>query len=119
MQIPDFKVFREWNRGAGFARRVHPNPRFYKYYWWIFHEGSPCDGEAFLGDEFRLATREAIELMDRLDAEGKPYWTYNRKLPRADLANTPWDFNSHAWEGQEWAPPFDADPDPIHPNGHR
>ncbi len=119
MQVPDFKVFRERNSGAGYARGIHPNKYFYKYYWWVFHEGSPCDGEAFLGNEFRMATREAVELMDRLNAEGKPYWVYNRKLPRADLRNTPWDFDSYNWKDQEWAPPYDADPDLIHTSGHR
>jgi len=119
MQIPNFQVFRQRNKGAGYARGIHPNPYFYKYYWWVIHAGSPCDGEAFLGDEFRMAYREAAELIDRLEAEGKPFWLYNRKLPRADLRNTPWDFGAYPWKDHEWAPPYDADPDPIHPNGHR
>jgi hypothetical protein len=73
----------------------------------------------FFGDESRLPSREAFERMDRLRDLGKPFWIYTRKLPRADRVNTPWDPEDYAWRDQEWASPFEADPDPIHPNGHR
>jgi hypothetical protein len=119
MKVPTFKDLAADGKGGSFARGMHPNPYFYKYYWWIFHEGSPCEGMEFLEDEFRIPFREAFELTEHLRALGKPFWMYNRKLPRADWANTPWDPDAHAWKDQEWAPPFDADPDPIHPNGHR
>ena len=51
---PEFKVLerirtesttsRQWYAGATF---MHPNPRFFKYYWWVFWKESPVEGEEF------------------------------------------------------------------------
>src|SRR3546814_9858029 len=62
-----------------YAQRMHSNPLFYKYYWWIFRAGSACEGWGFLTARHRLCTQDAIKLMDRLRAEGKSYCLYNTR----------------------------------------
>ena len=58
-------------RRIGQDSGVHPNPRFFKYYWWIFHEGVPVEDEDFLfQDEYRLCGYDAMKLLDRLRREG-------------------------------------------------
>ena len=52
-------------RYRGFASGVHPNPRFYKYYWWVFWIESPIDGWQFLDKQYCLSIAVAIQLMDR------------------------------------------------------
>jgi hypothetical protein len=73
---------------------MHPNPKFYKYYWWIFWKDSPCDGKAFLSKGNRLTTKQASNLMKKLDYESESYWIYNCRLPRLDPSNT--SFNPQA-----------------------
>lgn len=122
MRIPDFVELREERAecksngtgafGTSSARRVHPNPRFYKYYWWIFWNESPVDGRAFLADQYRLNTAAAIQLMDQLDKLGEPYWIYNEQVRR--LGSTiPYDPQSPKLRDIEWAPAYDDDPDPM------
>jgi hypothetical protein len=96
----------------GYAQGVHPNPRFFKYYWWVFWNESPVDGQEFLGDAFRLSSAAALRLIDELKAKNEPYWLYNEKVPRMDPTN-PFDPQSPYWTGTEWAPQYDEDPDPI------
>jgi len=116
MKIPDFKTLANETKKKGFywifseASFMHPNPRFYKYYWWVFWQGSPCDGRDFLNKKHRLPTKQYFDLIEKLHAEGQSYWVYNRKLPRRDPAN-PFNFNAKVWENYEWAPPFDEDTD--------
>lgn len=120
MEKPDFKKLRkrraEHRPGehlcSSYAQGVHSNPKFFKYYWWVFWNESPVDGDEFLTDSYRLRTADALQLMDRLEKAGEPYWVYNEKVPRLDPASTPFDPQSPHWEGVEWAPPYDDDPDP-------
>lgn len=119
MRVPNFEKLREQvaagERGChSYAKFRVPNPRFYKYYWWVFWSGSPCDGRAFLTAEHRLPTKAAFDLMQKLDADGELYWLYNTQLPRRDPGNTPFDPKAARWEGVEWAPAFDQDPDAEH-----
>ena len=114
MRLPSFKKLEEDHNREGFRSRsyatfMHPKPLFFKYYWWVFWKGSPCDGKEFLGNRYRLPTKQAFELRAKLRSEHESYWLYNRRLPRLDPANTP--FNPHAekWQGVEWAKPFDED----------
>ena len=118
MREPSFKELEEQlgqgdRRSWSYATNMHPNPKFYKYYWWIFWRGSPIDGWAFLGKEYRLSTAVADQLMKKLRDEEEPYWRYNSRLPRRDPENTPFDPQSPRWEGVEWALAFDQDSDPI------
>lgn len=123
MRIPNFEIIRRQReaRCSSFATGVHPNPRFYKYYWWVFWSESPIDGMEFLSDKYRLSTAAAIALLAELKAMGKPLWLYNRRLPRRDPAN-PFDANHSQWRDVEWAPPYDDDMDPVAPEplvGHK
>src|SRR3546814_8806191 len=85
---------------------MHSNPLFYKYYWWIFHAGSACEGWGFLTARHRLCTQDAIKLMDRLRAEGKSYCLYNTRLYRNDPDNTPWDYAAPRLKNEDLAPAF-------------
>ena len=118
MRIPNFNDLRELNAGKSvclsYASGVHPNPRFYKYCWWIFWAHSPIDGAEFLGDRYRINTATALNLMAELEAKGEGYWLYNRRFPRRDPAN-PFNFQSPRWHGVEWALSYDEDPDSIAP----
>lgn len=123
MRIPNFAEL-ETQRLAGdhncdsYAVGIHPNPRFYKYYWWVFHKDSPCDGEKLLSKSYRLNFAAAVRLMDRLKEAGEACWVYNREHPRRDLENTPWDFEASLWKSVEWALPYAHDPDPVY-QGHK
>jgi hypothetical protein len=93
-----------------YAQGVHPNPKFFKYYWWVFWAGSPVDGDEFLRNTYRMNTAAAVALIAKLQSKNEPYWLYNVKLPRRDPAN-PFDLQSPCWS--EWALPYDKDSDPI------
>ena len=126
MQIPEFeRMQRERATGrsgcSSYATGVHPNPRFYKYHWWVFWRESPVDGSEFLSDKYRLSTAAAMALSADLKARGEPSWLYNRRLPRRDPAN-PFDTNHPRWRDAEWAVAYDDDPDPVAPeplSGHK
>lgn len=126
MRTPDLDAIRRERAsgrrgGSSYAQGVHPNPRFYKYVWWVFWGESAADGWEFLGDQHRLSTAAALTLLADLKARGEPYWLYNRRLPRRDPAN-PFDTNHPRWRDVEWAAAYDDDPDPIAPEplaGHK
>ena len=113
MRAPEFEGIRR-ERAEGrtacrsYAERVHPNPRFYKYYWWVCWSESPVDGNEFLSDKYRLSTAAALALSAELKARGEPSWLYNRQLPRRDPTN-PFDMNHPKWRDAEWAPAYDDD----------
>lgn len=50
---------------------LHPNPRMYKYYWWIYSELSEFENaeEMFFNYEYSLNTKNAFALMDELRAK--------------------------------------------------
>ncbi len=116
MRTPNFKTLIAETDQKGFysliceASFMHPNPRYYKYYWWIFWQGSTCDGLKFLSKKNRLSTKTAFDLIEKLKRDRQSYWVYNRKLPRLD-PNNPFDPNAKVWRKTEWAKSFDEDPD--------
>jgi hypothetical protein len=123
MKVPNFAELEAHSRAGdhrchSYAQRVHPNPRFYKYYWWVFHKDSPCDGQKLLSKRNRLNFAAAFQLMDSLEEAGEPYWVYNMQLPRRDPVNTPWDFESPRWKSVEWARAYAEDPDAEY-EGHK
>ena len=99
----------QWYAGATF---MHPNPWFYKYYWWVFWKESPVDGLAFLSKEYRLSTAAAMQLLASLRERKEPCLIYNSRHPRMDKANVPFPLNpeSERWKDTEWAPAYDDDP---------
>ena len=122
MLVPDFTRLRQERSECqrleqqcdckGFAQGVHSNPRFFKYYWWVFWNESPIDGREFLSTRYRLSTASAQKLMDELKARNEPYWLYNIKVPRLGSA-IPFDLQSPRWQGIEWAPSYDDDSDAM------
>ena len=94
---------------ASMSRRT----RVFKYYWWVFWEGSPCEGPSFYANEHRLCTADAFALTARLRAEGKPHIIVKcLKVPRLDPAHSPLHPGMKTWKNSEWAPAWDDDPDP-------
>jgi hypothetical protein len=91
----------------------HSNPRFYKYYWWVFHKGSPEEGEAFLVPRYRLCMHDAYALERELRARRETFITHNRQHPRFD-PRRPFDPNAKKWANVEWAPCFEDDTDPLY-----
>jgi len=96
---------------------MHPNPRLYKYYWWIFHAGSPAEGATFLEPAFRVTTYAAHTVIARLTEESEPYLMYNQRLPRRS-AGSVLSPQATRWCNCEWAVAFYDDPDPEI-DGHR
>ncbi|MEI6270623.1 MAG: hypothetical protein WCP01_17240 [Methylococcaceae bacterium] len=116
MRIPNFlelaeEHHREGFQAASYATFMHPKPFFYKYYWWVFWQESPCDGREFLTKRYRMPTKQAFDLTEKLASENQSYWLYNQRRPRLDPANTPFDPQAKLWQGVEWAKSFDEDPD--------
>ena len=102
-----------------YATYMHPNPRFYKYYWWVFWRGSACEGHQFRSNEHRLSTKAAFDLMHVLSKKKEPHIIYNSRLPRLG-PDTPFDPDSKRWPADtEWAPAYDEDTDPICKDGFK
>ena len=116
MRIPSFKQLeadQERERGVfySYASAMHPNPYFYKYYWWVFWKGSPFEGHKFLNSlETRLTTKQAYELRNKLAAENLTCYIYNSSEPRLD-PNNPFDPAAARWKNCQWAPAYDDDND--------
>ena len=114
MQLPSFEKLKQRPRGEvhSYAQRMHPNPRYYKYIWWVFWEGSPCEGEAFLAEENSLCTAHAMALQKRLSQAGEAYWLYNRARPRDEPGVTPFNKDAPRWKNVTFVSSLDIDPDP-------
>ena len=111
-------LYRDGKEGqirASYALHLHPNPRFYKYYWRVFHDKSP-EGKLFF-EEKPMNTHDAMELCRALEEQGKGYLLYNYHLPRSG-ENVPFYFQSDRWTGAEIARPYEDDPDPVW-KGHK
>jgi hypothetical protein len=119
MRIPNFEKIKEKDSFliSSYATGMHPVPQFYKYYWWVFWEGSVCDGREFLCKENRMSTKKAFDLIEQLKKENKPCWVYNARYPRLDPKN-PFDPKSDVWRNVEWMLPLDQDTDEEY-KGHR
>ena len=94
-----------------FALNLHPNPRYYKYRWRVFHLGS-VEGREFFDTE-EISTHAAITLMDELFKKGEGYFVYNRSAPRLGK-NTPFDLTHKKWANCTPAPAYEDDDDPSH-----
>jgi len=116
MRSPSYKGLKEEQDEHGFqcisyATYMHPNSLIYKYYWWVFHQDSPCDGSEFLTKEYRLSTKVAFELREQLRETGQSYFLYNERLPRLDPDNSLFDPDSVKWKDVVFAPSFADDKD--------
>jgi hypothetical protein len=128
MRKPSFKLLAEFKLQAknkeevslwsSFAQGMHPNPKFYKYRWWIFWEQSPVDGMAFLEDRYAIGTAAAMTLMNKLEQQKKIHWIYNKRLPRLEPGVTPFDPQHPKWKNYAFSTALSEDADPEW-NGHR
>ena len=119
MESPKFSILddmrQKGKRCRSFAQTMHPNPQFYKYYWWVFWKESTAEGDEFLSENSRLSTSEAMKLVKRLEGEKEPCLLYNNRLPRRGSIFDP---ASPRWQDAEWAPAFDDDKDDFW-QGHK
>lgn len=53
---------------ANYVQRMHPEPRRYKYRWWVFCRDSACDGRSILDDRSSMSTAEAMALLKEFSA---------------------------------------------------
>ncbi len=65
-----------------------------------------------------MSTKQAFELMAKLEPEHESYCLYNKQLLRLDPVNTPFDPHAEKWQGVEWTKAFDEDPDEEY-EGHK
>lgn len=118
MRIPNFEKLKESRFKVSLCTPgMHPKPRFYKYYWHVFWEGSLCDGDEFFKKENRMTTKKAFDFIEELKKMDKPCWVYNHCYPRLDPSN-PFDVNSARWQGISWAVSWDDDTDEEY-KGHK
>jgi len=118
MKLPSYayldKLVKE-NRSDSFAQNMHPNPRYYKYYWHVFSKDSPVEGKEFLSDKYKLSTFEADKEITRLTKLGLQYMLYNYSLPRSGN-DTPF----KETKSKQWAPAYDEDTDlPLGKKGYK
>ncbi|MFA6107409.1 MAG: hypothetical protein WDA75_01440 [Candidatus Latescibacterota bacterium] len=104
-------------RGWYFCQRMHPNPRLWKYRWWVFHRESTAEGRVFLEPEHSLCTARAMEVLEDLQQREMFYLVYNRGYPRRDPSN-PFNPGHPRWAGVKWAPAWEEDPDSVW-RGHK
>ncbi|MDD4865541.1 MAG: hypothetical protein PHE38_16320 [Alishewanella agri] len=98
---------------------MHPNPRFYKYYWWIFTADTPVEGYEFLTDPYRLCTFTFEQQLKYCKENQISALIYNQQFYR-DEQSLPFDFNKLRKNPDIiFAPAFDDDPDPITAQGFK
>jgi hypothetical protein len=119
MRLPTFSMLDEARKEGclcqSYALTLHPNPRFYKYVWWVFSKYSTAEGQEFFSEANRLTTAAAMRLLERLKAENEPCVLYNARLPRAGSIFDP---TAEKWQSVEWAPAYEEDKDESW-NGHK
>jgi len=123
MQSPSFeKLAQRKDLGVTgvrfYGRLMHPNPAFWKYYFYLFTDEADVDGQAFFRDENWLCVHAYRKQVDRINRAGDLAWAYNERHPRRG-PDTPFDENHPRWKNAEWAPTLNEDPDPEVEDGHR
>ena len=98
---------------------LHPNPKMYKYYWWIYSMESQekSAAEVFYTKAYRLTTKEFEEESIRL--QDKISFAYvNRKLHRlGSIFN--YEKLKEKYPDMEFAPAYDDDNDEMIESGHK
>ena len=71
---------------------IHPNKRFYKYYWWIYSEESQEQSakDIFFKNEKSLTTKQFLQKAAELSKRNIKFAYVNTKLHR--LGNSVWDY---------------------------
>ena len=93
---------------------IHPNPRLYKYYWWIYSANSEFSSaeEVFYKSEYRLSMKAAMDQMADLQSKNIPYAYVNSKIQR--LGCKIWNYASLEQQNPniKFALAYDEDLDP-------
>jgi hypothetical protein len=123
MLTPTFELLKAMSQSTNFPRKLffgcsmHQNPRFYKYEWRIFWEGSTTEKDDFLKST-PMATNEALCFIRRLDDERKPCIIYCSQRRRLGIAI--WNYTApRILLNGAFAPAYDNDPDPPTEDGHK
>ena len=99
---------------------INPNPKLYKYYWWIYsmesYENSAA--EVFYTKAHRLSTKKFEEEAIRLQDNKISFAYVNRKLHRL---GTIFDYEKLLKEFSdiEFAPAYEDDSDEMNEEGHK
>lgn len=116
------KEFLEIMQGGLFiaGTHPHPDPRLYKYNWWVFHSGiDEADAsEVFWNERYRMCEKDHRDLIQTLTEKKAGYFVANDRQYR--LGTTLWDYDRLKIGDPDirFAPAFDDDPDPMI-NGRR
>lgn len=99
---------------------LHPNPKLYKYYWWIYAIDSKEDNaeKVFYQDKYRLTTKEFMDEYERLNKEKISFAYVNVKYHRLGAIFN-YDKLKQLNPDIEFAPKFDDDNDEISKDGHK
>ena len=99
---------------------LHPNPKLYKYYWWIYSMESQerSAAEVFYTKAYRLTTKQFEEESIRLQDNKISFAYVNRKLHRL---GTTFDYEKlkEKYPDMEFAPAYEDDNDEMIENGHK
>ena len=99
---------------------INPNPKLYKYYWWIYSMESDENSaaEVFYTKAHRLSTKKFEEESIRLQDNKISFAYVNRKLHRL---GTIFDYEKLLKEFSdiEFAPAYEDDSDEMNEEGHR
>ena len=101
------------------ARNIHPNPKWFKYYWFVFTAESLIDGDSFFSDDNKLSFSEFESELARVKSLGLEAWIYNIKLYRLG-EGSPFDEAKLRAKGiTNFAPSFDEDQEPMSSQGYK
>ena len=99
---------------------INPNPKLYKYYWWIYSMESKekSAAEVFYSKAHRLTTKKFEEEAIRLQDNKISFAYVNRKLHRL---GTIFDYEKLLKEFSdiEFAPAYEDDSDEMNEEGHK
>lgn len=96
----------------------HPNPRLYKFLCRVFSPESLLEGDEFMEQAPWLCIADFEKETARLLGQGMSCLVYSMSLPRRDPTN-PWNMAHPRWQGQQFAPSWDEDTDPVVAGGHK
>ena len=99
---------------------INPNPKLYKYYWWIYSMESDENSaaEVFYTKAYRLSTKKFEEESIRLQDNKISFAYVNTKLHRL---GTIFDYEKlkEKYPDIEFAPAYEDDNDEMIENGHK
>lgn len=122
MRMPNLEILNQEHavqpKNCFYGFRIHPNPYYYKFKWWLFWRGSPVDGARFLAYRDAMCTAEAMAWLAIYKARGETVWIYNTRYLRKDLARAPFDPKHPRWKKAMWTVNYDKDCDPTWRDTH-